>query len=161
MIENSQQEWAVRIKNCLLWAKELVAKAQLAGLSALPPDQLAQIEQTYQAIVVFGLEQNPLPPPDPAIPKRGKRAKSKARNLLERFATHQKVILAFAYDFSLPFDNNLAERDIRMMKVQQKISGCFRNVAASEDFCRLLDCHMWQKCLFLQFLPICGIKRPK
>ncbi|MBE7531253.1 MAG: transposase [Ardenticatenaceae bacterium] len=64
-------------------------------------------------------------------------AKTKARNLAERFDKHQEAILRFIHDFKAPFDNNLAERDIRMMKVQQKISGSFRSWEGAEQFCSL------------------------
>ncbi len=58
-------------------------------------------------------------------------------NLLNRFRDYRKGILAFMYDFNIPFDNNLAERDIRMMKLHQKISGQFKSLFAAEMFCRI------------------------
>lgn len=136
--ENDQQPWATWMQHLLLAAKALVAETRAAGSSHLAPAVLARLETLYTAIVCAGLAANPLPPdPPPQAHPRRRRAKTKARNLVERFQRRQPEILRFAHDFRVPFDNNLAERDIRMMKVQQKVSGCFRAQAGAEDFCRL------------------------
>ena len=87
--------------------------------------------------MALGFTENPLPKTKPPPGKRGKTKKTKARNLVERFEKHKDAILRFVHDFKVPFDNNLAERDIRMMKVQQKISGCFRSLEGAEQFCHL------------------------
>jgi len=104
----------------------------------LAADQIQVFEARYQKILDKGCDQNPLPPlPDSAKKKRGHRKKSKPRNLLERLDEHRSEVLAFMYDLNVPFDNNLAERDIRMMKVQQKISGMFRTEDGAKAFCRI------------------------
>lgn len=137
IVENDHQQWAAWMIDYLLAAKELVAAAQQTGATQLPADDQHRIHQLYAAIVYLGLEENPLALSQPPPNKRGRPKKTKARNLVERFDLHQAAILRFILDFKVPFDNNLAERDIRMMKVQQKVSGCFRTWQAAQQFCRL------------------------
>lgn len=132
--QNDGQLWANRFTLLLLAVKTIVEESKLAGLTALPDDRRQQIERLYTQLVERALLANP--PPEGGWPKgkRGRVKKTKARNLAERFEQRQTEILAFAYDFNVPFDNNLAERDIRMLKVQQKISGCFRSQQGADDF---------------------------
>lgn len=137
VVENDQQAWARWMILFLLAAKQLVDEARDEGQTELPADQIGRIHQLYDAIVAMGLEENPLPETKPPPGKRGRPKKSKARNLLERLVSRQDAVLRFVHDFKVPFDNNLAERDIRMMKVQQKISGCFRSWQGAEQFCLL------------------------
>ena len=137
IVENEQQQWSAWMIYFLLAAKQLVDEACTTGQTALMDDAIERIHQLYDLIVNFGFAENPLPEANPPPGKRGRRKKTKARNLVERFDKHQEAILHFVHDFKVPFDNNLAERDIRMMKVQQKISGCFRSREGAEQFCHL------------------------
>jgi len=79
------------------------------------------------------------PPPKipPGKPKRGRLKRSKARNLLERLINYEDDVLRFMENIVVPFTNNRGENDIRMTKVHQKISGCFRSVDGAKIFCRV------------------------
>ncbi len=118
-----------------LFACETFSEGMLANLGAACARRLAPV--LLLRIVDAGYVQNPVPEPPPGPTRRGRRKQTKARNLLDRFRDHPDGILAFMRDFKVPFDNNLSERDLRMMKLRQKISGTFRNVDALVDFCRI------------------------
>ena len=133
--EQHGQNWAKEMIDCLLDIKGAVDKAR--GFSDhLPQKQLLEFEARYQEILDRGYAENPLPKP-PKKKKRGRLKKSKPRNLLERLDEYRQETLAFMYDFNVPFDNNLGERDVRMTKVQQKISGTFRSEGGARSFCRI------------------------
>ena len=135
--EEQDQAWANVMICHLLAIKTAVDTDREAGQSALPAADLDDLLTRYLQIVDTGYAENPALE-TPEGPKRhGRRKQSKARNLLDRFRDHQEGILAFMRDFSVPFDNNLPERDLRMMKLRQKISGTFRSFAALVDFCRI------------------------
>jgi len=130
-----QQAWAADLKRLLLDLKAEVEAAP-PDWTSLPPDRLAHYERRYQAILQDGWAANP--PPEPAlVTRRGRKKQSPPRNLLDRFAKHQAQTLAFMYDFRIPFDNNQAERDIRMVKLKAKISGTFRTRLGANAFCTL------------------------
>ena len=126
------------MKNCLLNMKDAVDKARRQKKKRLPEKQTRKLEARYNRVLHAGYRENPLPRgPTRKKRTRGRPKKSKALNLLDRFRDYKTSVLAFMYDFTVPFDNNLAERDIRMMKVKQKISGTFRSDAGTEAFCRI------------------------
>jgi transposase len=106
-------------------------------VAALPAEDLDRFHTRYRAIVDLGYVENPRPAPTAGPARLGRRAQSKARNLLDRFRDHPDGILAFVRDFAVPFTNNGSERDLRMMKLREKTSGSFRSVAALVDFCRI------------------------
>src|SRR5260221_9502829 len=89
----------------------------------------------YDTVLAAGLAANP--PPERPPRQRGRVKQSPARNLLERLVLGQEEGLAFLPDLAIPFDNNQAEQDLRMLKVQQKIAGSFRADSGSEAFARM------------------------
>jgi transposase len=109
-----------------------IAKSQ--SKQHLPTEALNAFEAKYNELVAQGKKANP---PAPPSGKRGRTAQSPAYNLLERLRLRREAVLAFLYHFAVPFDNNQAERDIRMTKARQKISGCFRSREGAHIFCRV------------------------
>jgi transposase len=134
--EEKQQSWAADLIKVLLDMKEAVEQARAQGQTSVDPGLRAGLLGRYEKAIAAGYEAHPLLPA-PARPKRGKRKQSPARNLLDRLSKHQDAVLLFLDDFDVPFDNNLAERDIRMVKLKQKISGCFRSTGGAEGFARI------------------------
>jgi len=134
--EQQSQKWAKDMIEHLLAIKKAVATASAAGLTALPPADQERFLKGYERIVQAGYAQNPVGAAQ-GPKRRGRRQQSKARNLLDRFRDHPDSILAFMRDFAVPFDNNQSERDLRMMKLRQKISGTFRSFQALVNFCRI------------------------
>jgi len=133
--EEHHQPWAKSMISCLLDMKAAVERARPTK-SSLSHFQVRNFRKLYQAIIEEGYLENPLVPSTAGL-RRGREKKTKPRNLLERLDRHRSQVQAFLTDFNVPFDNNQAERDIRMMKLQQKISGLFRSEDAAQAFCRI------------------------
>jgi transposase len=134
--EECHQKWGQAMIDALLKWKEAVQQARQKGKTSLSKWQIRRIEKEYRKIILRGLLANP-PPLETGGPKRGRKKKSKPRNLVERLRDYSPEVLRFVRDFRVAFDNNAAERDLRMMKVQQKISGTFRSVQGAVAFCRI------------------------
>jgi transposase len=130
--DDPDQEWAVRMDKFLRKLQTIVRHARHADRVHLDPSQLTRIETAYEQIITLGHQTNPA-----GTIKTGKRGpirQTPARNLLLRLDHDRDAVLRFAHDFRVPFDNNQAERDIRMIKLQQKISGCWRTITGAEHF---------------------------
>ncbi|MFK8186552.1 MAG: IS66 family transposase, partial [Phormidesmis sp.] len=127
VVERYKQPWAEQMSTLLCTIKKQVEAAQELGQRSLSADCITEFERQYQTLLSDGFEANPPPPVDENAPqKKGRAKQSPPKNLLDRLHLHDTAVLAFMYDFRVPFDNNQAERDVRMMKLKQKISGCFR-----------------------------------
>jgi transposase len=132
--EDTGQAWIQPLIRLLLRMQAAVVAAQAAGRTELTPKQRAGFEAAYTRFVNEGLRANP---PPKRTGQRGRPKQTPARNLLNRLVTHRGAVLAFLHDFRVPFDNNQAERDLRMLKVKHKVSGCFRSPAGADHFCRI------------------------
>ena len=115
------------------WA--LVKSTKEAGQAQLPANHRDRILALFDQIVQRADQLTPRNHRQPG--QRGRVAQSLPRNLLDRLLEHKAAYLRFVTDFRVPFDNNLAERDLRMSKLQQKISGCFRTENGANIFCRI------------------------
>ena len=138
-------EWAEPLAKLLIEMKEAVEEARASGRAALTEPEQGEFFRRYDELVRRGLELNPewtsrQRRAEPgATPKqgRGRIAQSEARRLVTRLETRREEVLRFMTDFAVPFENNQAERDLRMVKLQQKIGGCFRSREGARQFCRL------------------------
>jgi transposase len=131
--EQDKQAWAERMQTLLCTMQDAVHNAG----GSLPPDKVEGWRTAYRECLAKADQECPPPDEGQRGGKRGRLKRSKARNLLERLREYEDDVLRFLGDPRVPFTNNQGERDIRMLKVQQKISGCFRSVDGARIFCRV------------------------
>ena len=132
--ETTAQVWPQGLIELLL-AADQVCKAARQADRALHPLQFKAFASQYRALVHEGQAQNMPAPKTPG--QRGRTRQSSAFNLLRRLLEREQEVLCFMRDLGVPFTNNLPERAIRMPKVKQRISGCFRTLLGPENFCTI------------------------
>ena len=131
--EQDDQKWAQKLRNLL----ETINCKVTDGGGVLDAQESQKYRLKYRAILKEGESECPEPNEPQKKGKRGRIKKSKSRNLLERLRDYEQDTLRFMDNQIVPFTNNPGENDIRMTKVQQKISGCFRSIGGAKIFCRI------------------------
>ena len=132
--ETLNQKWSSQMRQLLLSIKKRVEQSSSIE-NSFDKLTLELLEKKYDKLIQEGLRLNPIK--DKKNQRRGRQKQSKATNLLVRLKEYRSSILAFMYNRRIPFTNNLAERDLRMVKVKQKISGTFRSREGACFFCRI------------------------
>ena len=130
--ETTGESWPERLIQLLLAGKTEADQARVAGLTALPQPRLAHYREAYERILADGEALHP--PNTQPTGKRGRIKQTPAHNLLRRLREHRDDTLRYLSDLRVPFDNNQAERDVRMPKCKQKISGGFRSTDGADAF---------------------------
>ena len=138
VIENHpEQTWAVRFKKLLLDMKKVRDKALLSDKDEISCYHRHKFDMEYDAIIKTAYEENPLP--ETPAKKRGRKNKSKVLNLICRLDNYKESVCLFIKNLCVPFDNNQAERDLRMVKVKTKVSGCFRSEEGAQEYLTIMS----------------------
>ena len=133
VIDSNGYAWAKNMKRAL---KEACARVSASDDKQLTEQEYRNLRKRYRNILTRGGKELP-PIPTRTKGKRGRIAKSDAHNLWDRLKKHEQAVLLFARESTVPFTNNRAERDLRMSKVKQKVSGCFRTEQYAQAYCRI------------------------
>lgn len=132
-----EQKWAGRFKKLLLDMKSKKEEAILSGKTELSEETMREMDKKYGHILAMAYRENPIPPK--GSHKKGRQKRGKVLALVDRLRKYKESICLFIKNFNVPFDNNQAERDLRMVKVKTKISGCFRTEEGAKDFLRIMS----------------------
>ncbi len=135
--EQEEQEWAAEMADLLLSMAEAADHWRKRGARAVPAQEREGWVAQYFELLASGFAAQPLPSAEDVPKGTGRGKQSAAKNLLDAFLWRADQVLAFLDDLSIPFTNNQAERDLRMVKVQQKIAGTFRSEDGATAFCRI------------------------
>ena len=134
-MDNFDYAWPKNMKELLLNIK---ASVDSSNTKSLGEEEANEWREKYRQILRDGIAEMPqAPPPESSNKKRGRQKKSKELNLLWRLRDYEDDVLRFMVVGFVPFTNNCGENDIRMTKVQQKISGCFKSMEGAKIFCRM------------------------
>ena len=140
LFEIDDEKWAGEMRTILLDGLKLTKKARKQNKKAVDPENIIAIEERFYACLKKAIAfHEGLPPLVPPSAKKGPGRKKRriGHNLCLRLQKVADCVLLFLHDLTVPFSNNEAERDLRMTKVRQKVSGCFRTVQGLKDFCTL------------------------
>ena len=132
-----EQKWASAFIDLLLEMKKVKDKAVEKGKDFLSYYHYHKFDKKYDELIEQARKENPLP--ETAEKKRGRKKKGKILALVERLANYKVPVCLFIHNFNVPFDNNQAERDLRMIKVKTKVSGCFRTEEGARDYRKIMS----------------------
>ena len=134
---HSDQKWASEFINLLLEMKKVKDKAVEKGKDSLSYYHYHKFDKRYDELIEQARNENPVP--ETTEKKRGRKKKGKILALVDRLANYKTSVCLFIRNFHVPFDNNQAERDIRMIKVKTKVSGCFRTEEGARDYLKIMS----------------------
>jgi len=134
-----EQGWATDFKNYLLEMKKAKEQAVEEGKCRLGRKILEDFSERYDKFITLAYAKNPLPEIENIEKKRGRKKNGKILSLIQRLDKYKESVCLFIYNFAVPFDNNQAERDQRMIKTKTKVSGCFRSLIGAENYLRIMS----------------------
>lgn len=132
-----EQKWATQFKELLIAMKKVKDKALAAGKDEVSYYHRHKFDKQYDEILKTAYEENPLP--EPTAKKQGRQKRSKVLNLICRLENYKASVCLFIRNLRVPFDNNQAERDLRMIKVKTKVSGCFRSEEGAQEYLKIMS----------------------
>ena len=132
-----EQKWASAFIDLLTEMKKVKDKAVEAGKETLSYYHYHKFDKRYDELIKQAREENPLPVTTEK--KRGRKKKGKILALVDRLDNYKVSVCLFIHNFMVPFDNNQAERDLRMIKVKTKVSGCFRSEEGARDYLKIMS----------------------
>ena len=134
---HSEQKWASAFIDLLLEMKKVKGKSVEKGKDFLSYYHYHKFDKKYDELIEQARKENPLP--KTTEKKRDRKKKGKILALVERLANYKASVCLFIHNFNVPFDNNQAERDLRMIKVKTKVSGCFRTEEGARDYLKIMS----------------------